>query len=196
MVKKILSINYSDSLGHTGVQADLGDFQTLDCFGFSAITGLLQYNKKESQHFSEEILIEQIDSVLSISSVNVIKIVPTAPLSQKVLDKLSLISQKTPIVLELTAEQLKQGIYNELTVLAYLVVVTELPKEVYQEELSSVFSALLLKEGTLIAYDSVDVASRAFITNNHKTKIIDYPSVTLSNYLASIVAKSGNLILQ
>ena len=41
MVKKILSINHSDALAKTGVQVDLREFQKLDCFGFSAISALL-----------------------------------------------------------------------------------------------------------------------------------------------------------
>ena len=195
MVKKILSINHSDSLGQTGIQADLGDFQLLDCFSFSAITNLLQHNNKDSSYFSDEILIEQIDSVLSISSVDVIKLRPTVPLTQKVLDKLSLISQKTPIILELTYKQLKQPSYNKLSDLAYLVVVTELPQNISQNKLPSILWSLLLKEDQLIAYDSTDSPYKALVTNKYKTKQFNYPSVALSNYLATIVAKNKNLII-
>lgn len=68
MVKKVLTINYSDSTCKKGIQNDLTIFHQNNVFGFSAITNLTT-PKGDSNYYSElishNILEQQLESVFS-----------------------------------------------------------------------------------------------------------------------------------
>lgn len=77
MVKKVLTINYSDPTGESGIQADLQNFQTLNVFGFTVITSLTsitQKNKEMCEIIEASTIKKQLETVFATGSIDAIKI--------------------------------------------------------------------------------------------------------------------------
>lgn len=77
MVKKVLSINYSDTSGISGIQKDLVTFQEQNVFGFTAITQLLinsNHTKEIIETYPSSLLKNQLESVLAGGEIDAVKI--------------------------------------------------------------------------------------------------------------------------
>ncbi|MEG0255459.1 MAG: bifunctional hydroxymethylpyrimidine kinase/phosphomethylpyrimidine kinase [Vagococcus sp.] len=77
MVKKVLSINYSDTNGISGIQKDLVTFQEQNVFGFTAITKLLinsNHTKEIIETYPSSLLKNQLESVLAGGEMDAVKI--------------------------------------------------------------------------------------------------------------------------
>ncbi len=75
--KHALTIAGSDSSGGAGIQADIKTFSALQCYGMSVITAITAQNTKEVTDVMPvptQIVIKQIDAVLSDIGANAIKI--------------------------------------------------------------------------------------------------------------------------
>lgn len=74
MVKKVLSINHSDSTGKTGIQSDLGSFQELDVFSFTVITSININQNNLLETIDQLTLKKQFESVFALGEIDSIKI--------------------------------------------------------------------------------------------------------------------------
>lgn len=74
MIKKVLSINHSNTMGTTGIQADLGDFQELNVFGFSVITAITTNGITLLETIDNSTITKQLDSVFATGHIDSIKI--------------------------------------------------------------------------------------------------------------------------
>lgn len=75
--KRVLSIAGSDSGGGAGIQADLKTFQSLGCYGMSAITAITSQNTlgvKKVLPVPCDLVLSQIDAVVSDIGVDAVKI--------------------------------------------------------------------------------------------------------------------------
>lgn len=77
MVKKVLSINHSDTSALSGIQSDLQSFQENNVFGFTVITSLTtsdDTNKYPLEIIDSSVIKKQLDSVFSDGTMDAIKI--------------------------------------------------------------------------------------------------------------------------
>ena len=102
----VLTIAGSDSSGGAGIQADLKTFQSLACFGTSAITALTAQNTCEVKSIyasSPEFLADQIQAVLDDFDIAAIKtgMLASSPLIEAVQNSLQTwLKQKRPLVVD------------------------------------------------------------------------------------------------
>ena len=146
MVKKVLSINHSDSTGKTGIQNDLGSFQELDVFGFTVITSI-NINQEQVLEVVDDLTIKrQFESVFALGQINSIKLANLHSLETPILIKEFAEKYHVPyLILETPLKDLEQEI-NQTTIkeLHPIVVLTETlddskesAKRLFQKEMTA-----------------------------------------------------------
>ncbi|WNF89507.1 bifunctional hydroxymethylpyrimidine kinase/phosphomethylpyrimidine kinase [Vagococcus fluvialis] len=146
MVKKVLSINHSDSTGKTGIQNDLGSFQELDVFGFTVITSI-NINQEQVLEVVDDLTIKrQFESVFALGQIDSIKLANLHSLETPILIKEFAEKYHVPyLILETPLKYLEQEI-NQSTIkeLHPIVVLTETlddskesAKRLFQKEMTA-----------------------------------------------------------
>lgn len=146
MVKKVLSINHSDSTGKTGIQNDLGSFQELDVFGFTVITSI-NINQEQVLEVVDDLTIKrQFESVFALGQIDSIKLANLHSLETPILIKGFADKYHVPyLILETSLKDLEQEI-NQTTIkeLHPIVVLTETlddskesAKRLFQKEMTA-----------------------------------------------------------
>ncbi|MDR2276891.1 MAG: bifunctional hydroxymethylpyrimidine kinase/phosphomethylpyrimidine kinase [Vagococcus fluvialis] len=146
MVKKVLSINHSDSTGKTGIQNDLGSFQELDVFGFTVITSI-NINQEQVLEVVDDLTIKrQFESVFALGQIDSIKLANLHSLETPILIKEFADKYHVPyLILETPLKDLEQEI-NQTTIkeLHPIVVLTETldgskesTKRLFQKEMTA-----------------------------------------------------------
>ena len=146
MVKKVLSINHSDSTGKTGIQNDLGSFQELDVFGFTVITSI-NINQEQVLEVVDDLTIKrQFESVFALGQIDSIKLANLHSLETPILIKEFAEKYHVPyLILETPLKDLEQEI-NQTTIkeLHPIVVLTETlddskesAKRLFQKEMTA-----------------------------------------------------------
>ena len=146
MVKKVLSINHSDSTGKTGIQNDLGSFQELDVFGFTVITSI-NINQEQVLEVVDDLTIKrQFESVFALGQIDSIKLANLHSLETPILIKGFVDKYHVPyLILETPLKDLEQEI-NQTTIkeLHPIVVLTETldgskesTKRLFQKEMTA-----------------------------------------------------------
>lgn len=146
MVKKVLSINHSDSTGKTGIQNDLGSFQELDVFGFTVITSI-NINQEQVLEVVDDLTIKrQFESVFALGQIDSIKLANLHSLETPILIKEFAEKYHVPyLILETPLKDLEQEI-NQSTIkeLHPIVVLTETlddskesAKRLFQKEMTA-----------------------------------------------------------
>ena len=146
MVKKVLSINHSDSTGKTGIQNDLGSFQELDVFGFTVITSI-NINQEQVLEVVDDLTIKrQFESVFALGQIDSIKLANLHSLETPILIKEFVEEYHVPyLILETPLKDLEQEI-NQTTIkeLHPIVVLTETlddskesAKRLFQKEMTA-----------------------------------------------------------
>lgn len=146
MVKKVLSINHSDSTGKTGIQNDLGSFQELDVFGFTVITSI-NINQEQVLEVVDDLTIKrQFESVFALGQIDSIKLANLHSLETPILIKGFADKYHVPyLILETPLKDLEQEI-NQTTIkeLHPIVVLTETlddskesAKRLFQKEMTA-----------------------------------------------------------
>lgn len=146
MVKKVLSINHSDSTGKTGIQNDLGSFQELDVFGFTVITSI-NINQEQVLEVVDDLTIKrQFESVFALGQIDSIKLANLHSLETPILIKEFADKYHVPyLILETPLKDLEQEI-NQTTIkeLHPIVVLTETlddskesAKRLFQKEMTA-----------------------------------------------------------
>ncbi|MBO0429332.1 bifunctional hydroxymethylpyrimidine kinase/phosphomethylpyrimidine kinase [Vagococcus fluvialis] len=146
MVKKVLSINHSDSTGKTGIQNDLGSFQELDVFGFTVITSI-NINQEQVLEVVDDLTIKrQFESVFALGQIDSIKLANLHSLETPILIKEFAEKYHVPyLILETPLKDLEQEI-NQTSIKALhpIVVLTETlddskesAKRLFQKEMTA-----------------------------------------------------------
>lgn len=146
MVKKVLSINHSDSTGKTGIQNDLGSFQELDVFGFTVITSI-NINQEQVLEVVDDLTIKrQFESVFALGQIDSIKLANLHSLETPILIKGFADKYHVPyLILETPLKDLEQEInQTSINALHPIVVLTETlddskesAKRLFQKEMTA-----------------------------------------------------------
>lgn len=146
MVKKVLSINHSDSTGKTGIQNDLGSFQELDVFGFTVITSI-NINQEQVLEVVDDLTIKrQFESVFALGQIDSIKLANLHSLETPILIKEFAEKYHVPyLILETPLKDLEQEInQTSINALHPIVVLTETlddskesAKRLFQKEMTA-----------------------------------------------------------
>lgn len=146
MVKKVLSINHSDSTGKTGIQNDLGSFQELDVFGFTVITSI-NINQEQVLEVVDDLTIKrQFESVFALGQIDSIKLANLHSLETPILIKEFADKYHVPyLILETPLKDLEQEInQTSINALHPIVVLTETldgskesTKRLFQKEMTA-----------------------------------------------------------
>lgn len=146
MVKKVLSINHSDSTGKTGIQNDLGYFQELDVFGFTVITSI-NINQEQVLEVVPDLTIKrQFESVFALGQIDSIKLANLHSLETPILIKEFAEKYHVPyLILETPLKDLEQVInQTSINALHPIVVLTETlddskesAKRLFQKEMTA-----------------------------------------------------------
>ena len=188
MVKKILSINHSDALAKTGVQVDLREFQKLDCFGFSAISAFFINSDKKYQIVSPALLLEQLESILSISSMDAIKINYSVPLDYSIKEFFLPIYKETPIIFELNNRSEDENSFSDLAKIITLTADNHKIKDIHQY-----FNDYCKQPNQFLAIPDKYDSDKSYLYDGSDLYELHHTQTSLSNFLTAECAKDSSL---
>lgn len=184
MVKKVLSINFSDTSGISGIQNDLVIFQKQNVFGFSAITQIVT-SKTEidltHEKYTPELLGMQLDSVLAGGKMDATKI---GHLNN---------SDELAIVLDLIDQGLLENIVLDLHFVENnLVFLNELVEKLVPKASALILTPSILASITNTSFSSkstpLEEKARKLLKNKLKHVLIQLEN---EDYLYYIVSKDS-----
>lgn len=195
MVKKVLSINHSDTSTRSGVQADLQIFQENNVFGFTAITSLTTdggVSKSPIEIIDPLVIQKQLESVFADGAMDAIKI-GSLNGAEEVKIIISFIGKYKikNIVLEIEAEKIEEKYFQLLLPLAKIIVIKDsnqsltdikskkIAQKLYQENLMWV---CVQSDDTFFVYDGKNSCS------------LDHNSNDISAYLTAQLAQETPMV--
>lgn len=195
MVRKVLTINQSNTTGNLGIQKDLADFQALNVFGFTVITAINTDNTHQLELIDDSTINNQLESIFATGHIDSIKLANIY--SKSSIDIIKHFADKYSVkhlVYEIPYLDINKSVPQEIIQkLAPLVVLTEVPlrtTDEYQQQVDELFNKGL----NYLALTNIDQTKPSLLYNNRENFLkINPTKQSLANYLTAELAIHQNL---
>lgn len=194
MVKKVLSINHSDTSTNSGIQADLQIFQENNVFGFTAITSLTidgGFSKSPIEVIEPLVIQKQLESVFSDGAMDAIKIGSLNVLQEAEIIKSFIENYDIQnVILEVELEKIEEQYFQLLLPLAKIIVIKDSHQSFTDIEIKKITHKLYQKNLTWVCLQN----GNTFLVYDGKNYFtLKHNSDDISAYLTAQLAKKEQI---